>query len=75
MRQWLVTAVAAYFVVLAISGYRHSNVRSDGPEWAAACLHAAQESCRSEGSTEVVIPIAPVGWFVSLPCDRITSSR
>ena len=73
LRQWLVTAVAAYFVVLAVSGYRHSNVRSDGPEWAAA-LHAAQVSCRTEGSTDIVIPIAPPGWSVSLPCDRITSA-
>ena len=67
----VVAAVAMVFVLVAAIGFRDTNPRSDGPEWASV-LRTAQESCRTEDRVDIVIPIAPSGWYVGLPCDRIS---
>ena len=58
------------------TNYRVQNRRAGGPRWSQEVV-AATDRCR-HGPLEVVdvpiTPVAPEGWKVTVPCERLTSS-
>jgi len=58
-------------VVLVISNYPVTNLRSNGPAWKAE-LDKADAFCVASDAPTVRIPVPPGGpWAVTIPCDRL----
>lgn len=63
-------AVAVVLAVGWTTGFRVDNLRADGPRWSTALDSAAQE-CSAEQPADVVVPISPQGWDVTLDCEVV----
>ena len=71
-------AAIATAAVLLVSLVTSFDVRVDatgrgGPPWDES-LRAASAQCYSQGLAEVLVPTAPEGWTVAIPCDRLVST-
>lgn len=70
------TSVVVLIGVLAVSvigaALPQPSARSEGPEWAASIPQARLE-CAADDAPDrtVAVAIAPEGWVVEVPCDRL----
>jgi hypothetical protein len=68
-----IRALAAMAVVFAFgANFAIDNQRTQGPSWSAA-LATASARCSAPSPIAVEVPIAPQGWSVEVPCDRLPS--
>ncbi len=68
--------LVAVLVVVWSANFRVWNRRAGGPSWSQE-VAAATARCRAEPLDVVDVPItplAPEGWKVTVPCERLTSS-
>ena len=56
--------------ILAANGFKIPRGRAAAT--ADEAVAAAKEQCRHDPSSEVEIAIAPQGWSMLYPCDRLT---
>lgn len=68
----LVALLVAQAVLIPLTAYRVTTIRSRGPEWASALADARHVCERSDAPFSVqAIPTTPNGWLVLLPCHAI----
>lgn len=70
-------AVIATIAVLLTSVAYSFDVKAapdrGGPKWKTS-LDAAAAQCEAKGLTEVAVLVAPEGWTMTVPCDRLLST-
>lgn len=64
-----IVLVVQTMLVMAVS-FSITNARGDGPTWGES-VTVSREQCQRQGGGEVDVPIVPVGWHVTLSCDRL----
>jgi hypothetical protein len=67
---------AVLLTVGFVVSFRQSTRESPGPDVVAA-YRAAAPTCAAPGAQAIVLPISPInaGWYVTIPCERVTGRR
>lgn len=73
LRRTSIVVLAGVLVVTVVgAALPHQTARAEGPEWAAAVTQARVECAADDApGRTVAVAIAPDGWVVEVPCDRL----
>jgi hypothetical protein len=68
--RWLTLGVVAVLALGVVTSFDMRSSARATPKWRASVTEASA-ACSRPGATEVTIPITPLGWAMTVPCEEL----